>query len=253
MFTRCPECATVHPVNAALLAQGGGRYRCGKCNKASNALEHLFDEWPAAGDKPAVAGELPVLGLTIDFTKAGRSRLEPAEAALTGDGEPSLQRPPRGRLWLRALWLSAAVALVAVVIFKLAEFNGTPLIEQAEIDAALVRMGLKESPPATPFRDLDQIRLVSRQLVSHPAGPGMLRLQATIVNRAPRRQPYPDIEVTLFGADGGRISSVRFAAEDYLAPGSDHQRGMTPQAYLPLTLDFPDPGRAAVGFEIDFH
>ena len=77
---------TVHPVNAALLAQGSGRYRCGKCNKTSNALEHLFDDWPAAGDKPAGAGDLPVLGLNIDFTKAGRSRLEPAEAALTGAG-----------------------------------------------------------------------------------------------------------------------------------------------------------------------
>jgi hypothetical protein len=94
--------------------------------------------------------------------------------------------------------------------------------------------------------------LVSRQLLSHPADPGMLRLQATIVNRAPRRQAYPEIEVTLFGAGGERVSSVRFEPKDYLAAGSDRSRGMTPQAYLPLTLDFDDPGNTAVGFEIDF-
>ncbi|MEJ2384210.1 MAG: zinc-ribbon and DUF3426 domain-containing protein [Xanthomonadales bacterium] len=252
MYTRCPECATVHPVNAALLAQGGGRYRCAKCNKVSNALEHLFDEWPAAGEKPAGAGDLPVLGLNIDFTKAGRSRLEPAEAALTGAGEPPPERAPRGRLWLRALWITAAIALTVSVVVKLAEFNGTPLIEQADVDAALVRLGLKEPAPVKPFRDLDQIRLVSRQLIRHPTDPRLLRLQATIVNRATRRQPYPQIEVTLFGASGERISSVRFDAKDYLAPGSDRSRGMTPQAYLPLTLDFDDPGDDAVGFEIDF-
>jgi len=252
MYTRCPECSTVHPVNAALLAQGGGRYRCGKCNKTSNALEHLFDDWPAAGAKPAGAGELPVLGLNIDFTRAGRSRLEPAEAALTGAGEPSTERAPRGRLGLRALWLTAALALAAIVIVKLAEFNGTPLIEPATVDSALIRLGVKEPEPVKPFRDLDQIRLVSRQLLSHPADPGMLRLQATIVNRAPRRQAYPEIEVTLFGAGGERVSSVRFEPEDYLAAGSDRSRGMTPQAYLPLTLDFDDPGNTAVGFEIDF-
>ena len=252
MYTRCPECSTVHPVNAALLAQGSGRYRCGKCNKTSNALEHLFDDWPAAGDKPAGAGDLPVLGLNIDFTKAGRSRLEPAEAALTGAGEPEAVRPARGRLWLRAFWITAAIALAAVVVVKLAEFNGTPLIEQARVDAALVRLGLKEPEPEKPFRDLDQIRLVSRQLINHPGDAGKLRLQATIVNRAPRRQPYPIIEVTLFGPGGERVSSIRFEPEDYLAAGSDHRRGMTPQAYLPLTLDFDDPGSTAVGFEIDF-
>jgi len=27
---------------------------------------------------------------------------------------------------------------------------------------------------------------------------------------------------------------------------------MTPQAYLPLVLDLPDPGREAVGFELNF-
>ena len=63
---------------------------------------------------------------------------------------------------------------------------------------------------------------------------------------------HPKIEVTLFGAGGERVSSVRFEPEDYLAAGSDHRRGMTPQAYLPLTLDFDDPGSTAVGFEIDF-
>ena len=252
MFARCPECSTVHPVNAALLAQGAGQYRCGKCNKVSNALEHLFDDWPAAGDRPARAGDLPVLGLDIDFTKAGRSRLEPAEAALTGAGGVTEAPPPRGRRWLRAFWITAACVLAAVVIVRLAEFNGTPLIEPSTVDSALVRLGLQDPEPAKPFRDLDQIRLVSRQLVSHPEETGLLRLQATIVNRAPRRQAYPGIEVTLFGANGERVSSIRFEPEDYLAPGSDLGRGMTPQAYLPLTLDFEDPGSTAVGFEIDF-
>ena len=56
MFTRCPGCHTVHPVNAALLARGGGRYRCGKCNRAGNALDALFDDWPEAGEAPPAAG-----------------------------------------------------------------------------------------------------------------------------------------------------------------------------------------------------
>ena len=53
MYTRCPGCHTVHPVNAALLASGGGRYRCGKCNKVNNALEALFDLIYAAAARVA--------------------------------------------------------------------------------------------------------------------------------------------------------------------------------------------------------
>jgi len=28
---------------------------------------------------------------------------------------------------------------------------------------------------------------------------------------------------------------------------------MTPEAFLPLSLDLPDPGNEAVGFELNFH
>lgn len=249
MFTRCPECATVHPVNAALLAQGGGRYRCGKCNKTSNALENLFDDWPAAGQKPPGAGDLPVLGLSIDLEEASRSRLEPKGAGLTGDApEPK----PRGRSWLRAAWITAALVLATVIVFQLAALNGTPILERADIEDAMVRIGLREPPREKSFRDVGQISLVNRYLVSHPTDAGMLRLHATIVNRARRRQPYPDVEVTLFDAAGERLDTHRFAPEDYLAPDADLGRGMSPQAYVPLSLDFEDPGDVAVGFEIDF-
>ena len=83
MFTRCTACHTVHPVNAALLAQGGGRYRCGKCKQVNDALASLFDEWPAAGDRPPTAGDVPVLGLSIDLEAAARSRREPTSKCCT--------------------------------------------------------------------------------------------------------------------------------------------------------------------------
>ena len=52
MYTRCPACHAVHSVSAALLAAAGGDYRCARCSKVNNALECLFDELPAAGDRP---------------------------------------------------------------------------------------------------------------------------------------------------------------------------------------------------------
>jgi hypothetical protein len=90
-------------VNAALLAQGGGRFRCGKCNKIGNALECLFDEWPAAGEKPPAAGELPVLGLSIDLSAAEQARRAPDGTAPVDEETDA----PAASSWpLRAVWMT---------------------------------------------------------------------------------------------------------------------------------------------------
>jgi len=255
----------VHPVNAALLAGAIGRYRCGKCNKVNNALEALFDEWPAAGARAPTAGELPVLGLSLDLQAAARARQNPdqspdqaADAVAAGRG---------GLRWLVRLgWITGAVALALVIAFQASRFFGEPLLERAPFRAApfravMERLGMREPPATKPYRDLGLVHLVSRELRSHPDQPGRLRLSATIVNRAARAQPWPDLEVTLLDAAGQAVSRHRFAPADYLAPGNQRGyesggaapgKGMAPQAYLPLTLDLEDPGMQAVGFELEF-
>ena len=47
MFTECPECSIGFRVTAKVLAQAGGRVRCGGCGNAFSALEHLTEESPA--------------------------------------------------------------------------------------------------------------------------------------------------------------------------------------------------------------
>jgi predicted Zn finger-like uncharacterized protein len=230
VFTRCPGCHTVHPVNAALLAVGGGRYRCGKCNKVSNALESLFDEWPEAGSRATTPGEIPVLGLALDLKAAAKARRDPegAEPDDTPDAGSSKKAGSRAPWLLRAARIGGALLVLTAVAWQWAQFQ------------------------AEPFRDLDQIHLVSRELTSHPALSGRLRLSATIVNRADRAQPYPDIEVALLDATGNSVFSRRFTPDDYLDPERPPGAAMAPQAHLPLTLDMEDPGGEAVGFELQF-
>ena len=251
MFTRCPGCHTVHPVNAALLASGGGRYRCGKCNKVSNALESLFDEWPRAGARATAAGEIPVLGLALDLDAAARSRQDPA--GLDDSTDTDTKAPGQSTRWLlRMAWILGAFLVVVVVAWKWAEFQGEPLLERPGVQTSLIRMGLQEPSPAGPFRDLDQIHLVSRALTNHPLIPGRLRLSATIVNRAAQEQPYPDIEVALLDAAGNVVLNKRFTPADYLDPERAPDAAMASEAYLPLVLDMEDPGVQAVGFELQF-
>ena len=253
MFTRCTACHTVHPVNASLLARGGGKYRCGKCKKLCNALDALFDEWPAAGDRPPASGELPVLGMPIDLDEARKTRLTPDEAALHGDADADSEVPARsGKKLVRLTWVTMVLLVAVIVTFKLAEFYETPLLELPAVQSVKSRLGIPDPAAGQPFRDSQKIHLVSRKLISHPFQADMLRLSATIVNQAPETQPYPDLEVILFDASGEPMSKLLFSPVDYLAEGASRDSGMTPQAYLPLALDLPDPGREAVGFELNF-
>jgi predicted Zn finger-like uncharacterized protein len=253
VYTRCPGCHTVHPVNAALLAVGAGRYRCGKCNKISSALETLFDEWPQAGSKPPQAGEIPVLGLSLDLQGAAQSRQTPAGAGLSDSDAADAPATGGGLRWFaRTAWIAGGILVLIAATWQWAEFQGEPLLERPEVESALVRLGLHQPPPAGPFRDLERIHLVNRELTSHPYLSGHLRLSATIVNRAAKIQPYPEIEVALLDASGEVVLRQRYTPSDFLDPESASGAGMVPQAYLPLVLDLVDPGTQAVGFELEF-
>jgi predicted Zn finger-like uncharacterized protein len=253
MFTRCPACHSVHPVNAALLARGGGRYRCGKCNKTGNALLALFDDWPEPGQHPPRPGAVPVLGANIDLAGAAESRLNPEEAALAGEPGDGSKTPSKVRRFLlRSAWITATLLVLAFAALRIAEFQGISVVENPQVESTLIKLGLKDKPVRKPFRDVSRIHLVSRELRSHPTQPGLLRLSATIVNRAEQAQPYPEIEVVLLDAAGEPLSTRRYRPADYLSEQAPRNARMAPQAYLPLTLDLDDPGARAVGFEIRF-
>ncbi len=253
MFTRCQGCHTVHPVNAALLSRAKGQYRCGRCQKLANALDALFDEWPSAGEQAIERGDPPVLGGGVALTQPVETETSAEGAALLSDAETVPESAGRLGAWLRLTWITLGLVLVIVSVLAVGSYFGKIHLDGNSINQSLVRMGLKDAPPDQPFRDTRTIELVSREMLSHPLRPRVLLLNATIVNRAPQAQPYPDIQVRLFGIDNTVVSERRFRPTDYLTSTTAMRSGMTPDAYLRFSLEMLDPGDRAVGFELEFH
>ena len=258
MFTRCPGCHTVHPLNAVILAQGNGLYRCGRCNKVSNALQNLFDRWPESGDSPETGltgtRQPPVLGQPARADE--RSHDAPAEVSeeeaelLRTAGFHDVPSEPSGG---RRFWGAAAIVMVAVTLLNLFFVSGDALLAQSAVRSALQGIGAIEAPPEPVYRNLDLIHLASSEMHSHPTLDDTLVLNATIVNRADRKQPFPALQVTLLDAQSQPLASRVFAPEEYLQPGSGRAAGMPPGAYSPVIMELLDPGRHAVGFVIKFH
>ncbi len=253
MYTRCQACHTVHPVNAAILAQGGGKYRCGKCHKIGNALEALFDEWPQASQQGTRPGSLPELGLPLSLSPGEDTSDASDPAAAPGDALiDETELSPSRKPMLRVLWVGAALVLTVVIALNLFRFFQQPVLDLPWLQSTLTRLGVKQAPPQPVFRAPEQIELLSRELKAHPFRPGVLLLTATIVNRADRSQPYPDIDVTLLDINGRKLNQSLFKPGDYLSHSSELRTGMKPQAQLTFSLDMLDPGDSAVGFELQF-
>lgn len=244
MFTRCQACHTVYPVNAALLARGQGKFRCGKCRKVGNALEALFDQWPDAGQAAPAAGDLPELGAALSLKNT-----PPAEAGDDSSGTPV---QPRRRTLQRVVWVGGGLVLLVIIAIYTSSYFGQPLLEHPRLQPLLIQLGIRQPPPATPFRDLAAIELVSREMKAHPDRPGILLLNATIVNRASQRQAYPAIEITLLDMAGEVMQAGLFQPKDYLSRSAELRSGMAPGAFLSIALELPDPGIPAVGFELQF-
>ena len=139
------------------------------------------------------------------------------------------------------------MVVLGFVAFRLAEFQGWLPSDRSY----LARINPLPAEADRPFRDLDSIHLVSRDMRSHPTQPGRLRLSATIINRADRTQRYPAIVVTLEDATGSTLISRRFKPSDYLGATAS-AAGMPPGVYVPVVLELEDPGEQAVGFELAF-
>jgi len=245
MFTRCPQCKTVHPLNAAMVAHARGLVQCGQCGRAFSALSFLFDEWPSGqAYGPAKGPNIgpPVLGVAkrtqvISDHNNNPERIDVFESA----------RAP-GFL----AWAMATALLVLLTIANIAWTFREPLMDIPLISSGVNKSGLLQEEQGGMLKDPARIQLVSRDIHAHPTRSGILVLNLTFVNLAQHSQVYPELELTLLDAGNRAVARRRLQPEEYLRSGAAVDAGLASDVYLPVLLELGDPGEHAIGFEIRF-
>jgi len=193
------------------------------------------------------APETPHIPIPDAFRRSAAVRSRPEEEfaapAFTLDSPRWWERK---RVWVAASVLSA-LALAGQAI----HYNRETLARSAVVGPwVLGTYALLGLEPPTPT-DLGAIELRQWGASTDARTPGRLRLRASLLNRAPFAQPYPVLRLTLHDRFGNRIGSRDVGARDYLPGGATGRRLFTAGQRLDAEIVVVDPGKDAVGYEIN--
>ena len=270
MYTQCPQCVTLFPIDVETLCLSRGKVRCGCCGAVFSALDALAEDVPADGqihpvfytERPPTLrdpdeDEAPLVDPELFFSPVDPETLlddpgdEPDPPELIAPPTYSdIEPEPPGRS--AAPWILTTMVLIVVLIAQIAWFEQDAWLSHPQVrpwlDQACAQLGCRL--PAR--RDLSRIRLVSRNIRPHPSVDGALMINATLRNEAAFSQPYPQVEIQLADLHGQPIAARVFPPDAYLEEGRDPGEGMAPGTLLPLVFEVVDPGQDAVAFEFTF-
>ncbi|MGH8500926.1 MAG: DUF3426 domain-containing protein [Gammaproteobacteria bacterium] len=276
MRTQCPACKSVFRVTHQQLSTAGGRVRCGRCNTVFDGNENIKYTKPpvvtvtpaqpvrARQDAAADGGHRRSVVAPRDTPPAqldpkATTRAPPDRSADMASGEPPAvpasffpgSRAYGKRRARRYTMIGVIVSLLLLAGYAYHErerLAASPLVTDWMARACRY-IGCEVPSRRAP----DQIKIVDREVTSSPARRDTLRVTATLVNKAPRAQPYPRMRVALTNLQGTVVAVNRFEPADYLPPDIRPDALMTPDERIDIRVEVPDPGVNAVAFEFSFY
>ncbi len=162
----------------------------------------------------------------------------------------AVTEPKRASLWKIIAGLLLILLLSLALLTQLALFRSIDIIHYFPQARPWLKQFCQYAPCRIHARrDVDQIRILERDIRANPQNKKALLITATIVNQANFSQPYPDIRVTLSDLTGTVVAQRRFSPANYLGSLNSPFLLMKPGTPVHIRIGVLDPGRDAVNFE----
>ena len=190
-------------------------------------------------------GDDEVLQILIpaELRRAAAQSHPPADAFAEGHDREA----PAGRRWPLVAGL---LVLLLAIAAQATHFWRAELVRHPYLGPWLLRAysaaGLELQPPV----DLSAFELTQLGATNDPVQAGRLKVRASIVNRAPFAQPYPLLRLSLQDRFGTTVGVRNLEPAEYL-PGGAAGALLAPSRRADAEVVFVDPGRDAVGYELD--
>ncbi len=150
-----------------------------------------------------------------------------------------------------AMWSIASLLLSGTLFGQVVHHYRQDLVRHPQLGPALKGTYERLGMPLAPNWDLSGYELQQWGAASDPATAGVLRVRASISNRAEFAQPYPLLRLVLEDLWGAKVGVREFVPGDYLPAGTSADRLMAPGQRTNAELAIVDPGADAVGFRLD--
>ncbi len=193
--------------------------------------------------------ELPAISPRILIPDEMRKRLAEEAAAGTAFesdfGKEEAHAQPR-----RWPWVAGVAAALLLFVAQVVHSQREDLVREPGIGPWLARAYVLFGAPLATPTDLAAYELRQWGAANDPMQPDRLMLRASIVNRAPYAQPMPLLRLALQDRFGSTLGVRDIAATDYL-PGPGTPRLLESGQRADAEIRIVDPGKDAVGFEMD--
>ena len=254
METTCDQCNSRFRLTEAQLRQAYGQVRCGKCGAVFNALLALKN----------YEGELPPGYLERQLDRS----LDEAPYATTDTTEVISEAEARRQLSLHEAmygserrsffsmgplsWFIGILLLSALGVAQAIYYQRYQLIEDPRFQQQVINLCQMLPCAESQFSSTEQIRLLERNVFTHPVASNALMVTGSFVNQAPFPQKMPELLISLFDVKGKLIANRLFKPSEYLL--QDRNRSVVePQIPIQFRLEMVDPGTDALTYEFEFY
>ncbi len=247
MQTTCPNCGSIFMLSSEHLEAARGQVRCGECSQVFNALLSLENY---SGEFSLIKSSAKRNNKTIepldDFSAIDDLTEETVslEEAMYGDDYSSKSN------FKPILWLAGILLLTILVIIQVVYYQRYTLISSVNYQQQILGMCRILPCDESRFTSLSQIKLLDRNIFTHPTRKNALMVSGSFVNQAPFSQPVPSLLISLSDTKGKFIANRLFKAEEFLSDKSINK--LIPGKPVQFRLEINDPGNDALAYEFEF-
>lgn len=248
METSCPHCRSHFRITDNQLQTALGKVRCGECNMVFNALQSLksFEGTLPADYLPPAEPERrePKLEIPTEPTPAGPELS--LHEAMYGEGHSSFAH------FAPFLWFIGIPLLIVLGIAQGIYYQRYQLIDNPRFQQQVLTLCKLVPCGAAGFTSIRQIKLLERNVFTHPVTSNALMITGSFVNQAPFPQKMPDMLVSLFDLKGSLIANRLFEPGEYLQ-NDKNRTALEIDKPIQFRLEIVDPGTDALTYEFEFY
>lgn len=161
-----------------------------------------------------------------------------------------------GSFLANLLWGIGALLLTATLGMEYLWFNRDQLNQMPQLQAWTEQLCQRFECRDISMRNPAKIKLMSRNVYSHPNEKNALMIDITMKNQADFAQPYPIMQIRFSDVRGGNVAARRFLPGEYLPAeiqqANSQQALFEPDTNISFTMEIQDPGKQAMTYEFDF-